>query len=58
MSKVVEINNKEEFKDAIIKLQNNSTLRKEMGLNALNTYKKMYTFNKYKKNVNSIFKQL
>ena len=55
---LVEINNKEEFKEAIIKLQNNSALRKKMGLNALNTFKKMYTFNKYKKNVNSILKQL
>ena len=55
---LVEINNKEEFKEAIIKLQNNSALRKKMGLNALNTFNKMYTFNKYKKNVNSILKQL
>ena len=37
---LVEINNKEEFKNAIIKLQNNSTLRKKMGLNALNKYQK------------------
>ena len=40
------------------KLKNNNSMRKKMGLNAINTYKKMFTFNKYKKNVNSILKQL
>ena len=55
---LIEIENKLELKDAIIKLKNNDSIRKKMGLNAINTYKKMFTFNKYKKNVNSILKQL
>ena len=53
---LVEINNKLEFKDAIIKLKIMIAVEEKMGLNAINTFKKMFTFNKYKKNINSILK--
>ena len=55
---LVEINNKLELKNAIIKLKDSNNLRKKMGLNAFNTYKKKFTFSEYKKNINSILKEL
>ena len=55
---LVEINNKLELKNAIIKLKDSKNLRKKMGLNAFNTYKKKFTFSEYKKNINSILKEL
>ena len=55
---LIEINNKKELKNAIVKLKNSNYLRRKLSLNAINSYNNMFTFNKYKKNINYILKQL
>ncbi len=53
-----EKNNKYELKNAITKLKDNVNLRKKIRINAIKKYKKKFTFAVYKKNINSILKQL
>ena len=55
---LIEINNKLELKNAIIKLKDNKVLRKKIGLNGYNTYKEKFTFSKYKKNIDYLLKQI
>ena len=55
---LIEINNKSELKKAITQLKYNVELRKKLSFNAEESYKKNFTFNKYKKNINSIISKL
>ena len=55
---LIEINNKLELKNAIIKFKDNKVLRKKIGLNGYNTYKEKFTFSEYKKNIKSLLKQI
>ena len=53
-----EKNNKRELKNAITKLKDNINLRKKIRINAIKKYEKKFTFGEYRKNINSILKQL
>tara|TARA_B100001989_G_C24550051_1_gene473787 strand:- start:1091 stop:2146 length:1056 start_codon:yes stop_codon:yes gene_type:complete len=53
-----EKNNKCELKNAIIKLKDNVSLRKKIRINSIKKYKRKFTFGEYKKNINSILKQI
>ena len=55
---LIEINDKLELKNAIIKFKDNKVLRKKIGLNGYNTYKEKFTFSEYKKNIKSLLKQI
>ena len=53
-----EKNNKCELKNAIIKLKDNVSLRKKIRINSIKKYERKFTFGEYKKNINSILKQI
>ncbi len=55
---LIEINNKLELKNAITKLKYNVNLRSKLGLNAIDKYKKKFTFEEYLKNINSLIENL
>ena len=55
---LIEKNNKLELKNAITRLKDNVNLRSKLGLNAINKYKKEFTFEEYLKNINFLIKNL
>ena len=55
---LIEKNNKLELQNAITRLKDNVNLRSKLGLNAIDKYKKKFTFEEYLKNINSLIKNL
>ena len=55
---LININNKVELKKAITELKINVKLRKKLSENAKSDFEKKYTFQKYKKNLNYIIRNL
>ena len=55
---LIEKNNKQELKNAITRLKDDLNLRNKLGVNAMEKYKKKFTFKKYTKNINSLIRKL
>ena len=55
---LIEKNNKQELKNAITRLKDDLNLRNKLGVNAMEKYKKKFTFKEYTKNINSLIRKL